>query len=222
MNLRLSLVFFLVVVAIFSTGCAKKFNEKQYDKRPVSEDHKKSKQEDFYTHTVEYGDTLYALFGINWKIVARINRVSPKSLRPGMKLLVPHDMNRAMDSHQPLPSYIDKDVELIVDLDEQVIGVYRNRELIVWYPISSGKTGHKTPTGYYRISTKIENYSSNTYPKPDGGAPMPYAMRFYGPYWIHGGELPGKPGSKGCIRLMSLDAKELYEKTRVGDSILIK
>jgi len=50
----------------------------------------------FYLYRVKKGNTLWRLFGTNWKTVARINKVSPKEIRPGMKLLVPYHWDKVL------------------------------------------------------------------------------------------------------------------------------
>lgn len=176
----------------------------------------------FLVYEVQPGDTLYDLFGPrNWKMVAKLNRVSPQALMPGMKLLVPRDMEIVKNECCPLPERIEKNVELVVDLEEQAVGRYEDHRLQNWYPITSGKKGYATPTGLFQILQKETSYKSHTYPKPHGGASMPYAMRFYGGYWIHGGILPGKPASHGCVRLMIDDAQELFKDSRLGDRVFI-
>lgn len=176
----------------------------------------------FHVYKVEYGDSFFELFGPSWKIVSRINRVSPKGLKPGMKLLVPEDLERAKKEYLPLRSSIDTSVELVIDLEAQVLGRYEEGDLKKWYPISSGKEGYRTPTGKFRISRKSKFYRSKSYPKPDGGAFMPYAMNFYRGYWIHGGTLPGEPASHGCVRLMRKEAKKLFHNIQIGDRVWVK
>jgi hypothetical protein len=175
----------------------------------------------FEIHAVEKGDSFYGLFGPRWESVSRINRISPQALKPGMILLAPDDFNRHEKTYSPLPATIEMEAKLLIDLGKQVIGRYEDGKLQKWHPISSGKEGHRTPTGHFRISQKVEHYKSKTYPKPDGGAPMPYAMNFYKGYWIHAGRLPGYPASHGCIRLIEEDARRLFHNIQIGDAVLV-
>ncbi|HMB65917.1 MAG TPA: L,D-transpeptidase family protein [Patescibacteria group bacterium] len=177
----------------------------------------------FGVYRVRSGDTFYELFGPDWKKVALINRISPSALRPGMKLTVPVKPKAIQDYRCPFPKTSDRGVKFLVYLEEQALGVYNDQgDLQKWYAISSGRKGHSTPTGFFRISRKDKNHRSKTYPKPDGGTPMPYALNFYADYWIHVGKLPGRPDSHGCIRLMEDDAREIFRDTQVGDLIFIE
>lgn len=212
-------VFFLVI-----TGCAnspvpnERFIKQSENKK--SENKKGSSLKKI--HQVSFGETFFELFGPNWKVVADINRVSPSALRPGMELVVPHDLELARKYYCPLPRRIERrSIKLMIDLRSQALGYYKEGELQKWYPVSSGRKGYETPTGIFRIIRKDEGYRSKTYPKPEGGASMPYALNFYQGYWIHAGDLPGYPTSHGCIRLMKQDARELFKKIKIGDPVLV-
>ena len=177
------------------------------------------------TYLVKEDDTLWSVFQGDWITVAKINRVSPDSLVPGMILLVPIDMEKA-SGYSPLPHQLpyqtNENKVVLVDLELQVLGKYEKGELIQWMPISSGKENHLTPKGVFWIYQKELDHYSNTRPKPEGGAPMPYALRYNGPYWIHQGPLPGHPDSYGCVRLMEMDAAILYWWADIKTKVIIE
>ena len=107
---------------------------------------------------------------------------------------------------------------MIVNLSTQRALLFRNGVPIGATTISTGKSGHDTPTGVFTILQKeIEHYSS----KYDD-APMPYMQRLT---WqgvaLHAGKLPGYPASHGCIRLPGGFAKLLYLSTKVGMTVVI-
>src|SRR5689334_14975597 len=107
---------------------------------------------------------------------------------------------------------------MIVNLSTQRALLFRNGVPIGATTVSTGKTGHDTPTGVFTILQKeIEHYSS----KYDD-APMPYMQRLT---WqgvaLHAGNLPGYPASHGCIRLPSTFAKLLYGTTKLGMTVVI-
>ncbi len=77
---------------------------------------------------------------------------------------------------------------------------------------NGGKPGHRTPAGSYRIYNKAgPGHVSSKYPKPTGGAPMPYAMHFTkAGHAIHGSpEISNVNGSHGCVRVKTTAAKWL-------------
>jgi L,D-transpeptidase catalytic domain len=64
-------------------------------------------------------------------------------------------------------------VVIVVNLPEQLLYVYRNGVRIGWTTISSGKVGHRTPTGIFTILQKSVEHTSTIYK----GASMPYMER---------------------------------------------
>ncbi len=210
--LRITFLFFLVSM-VLNVGAIKAERVYPHDISLTS-------------YMVKDGDTLWSLFEEDWQVVARINRVSPDALREGMILMIPLDMEKA-GRHSPLPYDLphgSKEEKVIfVDIELQALGAYENGVLLQWMPISSAEEGRITPRGEFRINKKIESHFSRTHPRPTGGAPMPYALRFITPYyWIHEGSLPGYPASKGCVRLTTMDAITLYHWANTGTKVVIK
>ncbi len=109
-------------------------------------------------------------------------------------------------------------VAIIVSLAEQTLYVYRNGVRIGRSTVSSGKEGHKTPTGVFTILEKNVVHHSNAYHE----ASMPYMERLtWGGVAIHAGNLPGYPESHGCIHVPMDFAKKLYEVTGKGTTVLV-
>jgi len=107
---------------------------------------------------------------------------------------------------------------LVVSLDEQRAYVYRNGVLIGVSTASTGKKGHETPTGVFTILQKNKEHYSNLY----NNAPMPYMQRLtWGGIALHAGGLPGYPASHGCIRLPSEFARQLFETTATGMTVVV-
>jgi hypothetical protein len=107
---------------------------------------------------------------------------------------------------------------LVVSLDEQRAYVYRNGVLIGVSTASTGKKGHETPTGVFTILQKNKDHYSNLY----NNAPMPYMQRLtWGGIALHAGGLPGYPASHGCIRLPSEFARQLFEVTSMGMTVVV-
>lgn len=91
------------------------------------------------------------------------------------------------------------------------------------YPVSTGDPPELTPSGNFKIVTKI---------KGPGGA---FGTRWMGlevpehedglKYGIHGTDEPQKIGqhaSKGCIRMKNKDIEELFEKVAEGMIVKVK
>jgi lipoprotein-anchoring transpeptidase ErfK/SrfK len=113
----------------------------------------------------------------------------------------------------------DGDPRIVVDLLTQMTYVYRGDKLLGASSMSSAKTGHVTPFGYWTILEKRPFYRSKKY----DNAPMPFMQRIddYG-IAFHGGVNPGYPASHGCMRLPMKFAEKLYGVTRIGTKVVIE
>jgi hypothetical protein len=109
-------------------------------------------------------------------------------------------------------------VLIIVSLPDQRAYVYRNGVQIAASTCSSGKLGHRTPTGVFKILQKDKNHHSSTY----NNAPMPYMNRLtWSGVALHAGQLPGYPASHGCVRLPKQFAELLFGVTKLGMTVVI-
>jgi len=112
----------------------------------------------------------------------------------------------------------DGPVLVIVSLDTQRAYVYRNGLPIGISTVSTGKSGHETPTGIFTVLQKAVDHKSNLY----NSAPMPFMQRLtWDGIAMHAGNLPGYPASHGCIRLPTEFARLLYGVTRLGLTVVI-
>jgi len=115
-------------------------------------------------------------------------------------------------------SYADKYIE--IDLSRQVGYAIDDGDVIFSGKISSGKPGHRTPVGFFRISEKKRYHKSNLYPKPNGGASMPFMMRLSGSaVALHTGRIGRVPLSHGCIRLGRSFSSRLFAWAPTGTSV---
>lgn len=139
------------------------------------------------------------------------------------------------------------EVEVSIDLTEQRAFFTRGNRPIGWSYVATGKEGHGTPAGTYKITEKIIDKYSNAYgwiedelgnvvngdaqpstPVPPGcryvPAPMPYWMRLtnYG-IGMHAGIIPqpGETASHGCIRLPENLAPRVHHAVKVGTPVKI-
>ena len=110
------------------------------------------------------------------------------------------------------------EVEIVVSIPLQRAYVYRGGTLIGVTTVSTGKPGHRTPTGKFDILQKRAKHFSNLY----NNAPMPYMQRLT---WtgiaLHAGQIPGHPASHGCVRLPLAFAQHLFGVTRIGAQVHI-
>ena len=107
-------------------------------------------------------------------------------------------------------------VIIIVSIPDQLVHVYRNGVRIAASTCSTGKPGHRTPTGVFQILQKDKHHRSSTY----SNAPMPNMNRLtWSGIALHAGNLPGYPASAGCIRLPQSVAPILFEHTGIGTPV---
>ena len=109
-------------------------------------------------------------------------------------------------------------VLVVISLPEQQAYVYRNGVLIGRTTISSGRAGHRTPTGVFTVLEKARKHYSSIYK----GAAMPFMERLtWSGIALHGGKLPGYPDSHGCIRLPKEFPELFFGVTRVGTTVVV-
>jgi hypothetical protein len=108
---------------------------------------------------------------------------------------------------------------VVIDPMAQLFYVYRGQRLVGVSTISSGKPGHETPFGYWKVFLKKRNGYSRKY----DNAPMPF-MQMYDEKGIafHAGRVPGYPASHGCVRLPLKFAEQLFGVTDVGTKVVVE
>jgi hypothetical protein len=107
---------------------------------------------------------------------------------------------------------------IVASITEQVAYVYRNGVCIARSSVSTGRPGHRTPTGVFTILEKEVHHTSSIYK----GAEMPYMERVtWGGIALHAGDLPGYPDSHGCVRLPLEFSKLLFGVTMKGATVII-
>ena len=106
----------------------------------------------------------------------------------------------------------------IVSLRSQRITVYDAKGWILRAPVSSGTKGRETPAGIFSVIQKVEEHYSNLY----DDAFMPHMQRItWSGIALHGGVLPGRPASHGCIRLPFDFAERLFDATARGMRVIV-
>jgi hypothetical protein len=131
-----------------------------------------------------------------------------------------------------------------IDLQLQTAYLIQGRHVVLESPISSGRYGHLTQTGSFKVIEKERKHYSSIYGKiidasgrtvvadadvdmkvPSGckfvPAPMHYFMRFHGADGMHAGYLPGYPASHGCVRMPEQLAIAFFNSVEVGTSVRV-
>jgi lipoprotein-anchoring transpeptidase ErfK/SrfK len=131
-----------------------------------------------------------------------------------------------------------------IDLQDQTAYLIRDGRAVLSAPISSGRYGHLTETGSFKVVEKERNHFSTLYgriedargntivadadsdmPLPRGArfvpAPMRYFVRFNSATGMHAGYLPGYPASHGCVRLPEEKAIAIFNSVEVGTPVTV-
>jgi hypothetical protein len=130
-----------------------------------------------------------------------------------------------------------------IDLTNQEAYLTDHGRVILKAPICSGRPGHETPTGNFRVTDKDINHASSFYGffgdpatkqivVPDADiykkvppglefvkAPMRYYVQFEPAIGLHAGFLPGHPDSHGCVRMPEEYAVEFFQAAAVGTPV---
>ena len=104
-----------------------------------------------------------------------------------------------------------------VDVDRQLLSVFRGGHEIGTAVILYGVDGKATPIGRFPIKAKIADYHSRTY-----DAPMPYTL------WltddgvaVHGSSVRSGRATNGCVGVPIDFARHLFAVANVGDQVEI-
>src|SRR5256885_9678738 len=131
-----------------------------------------------------------------------------------------------------------------IDLQEQRAYLLQNGRPVLASPISSGRYGHLTKGGAFKILGKERSHYSSLYGKivdasgntvvadadadmsvPRGGkfipAPIHYFLRFDGAEGIHAGYFPGYPASHGCVRMPEQLAIAVFNSVNVDTPVTV-
>ena len=104
-----------------------------------------------------------------------------------------------------------------VDLQSQLLSVFRSGQEIGTAVILYGGDGVPTPTGKFPILAKLKDHRSATY-----DAPMPYTLRLTPDgVSIHGSNVRWGFATHGCVGVPEAFAAKLFDSVRAGDEVLI-
>jgi lipoprotein-anchoring transpeptidase ErfK/SrfK len=134
-----------------------------------------------------------------------------------------------------------------IDLAKQRGLLMNGEDVVMDYPICSGREGHETPSGNYKILEMLVDKCSNVYgriydaegncvnrdaditkdPIPEGGrfdgAPMRYWMRLtYDGVGHHIAPVLRRPASHACIRGPSSAIPIVYSKVKLGTPVSVE
>ncbi len=109
-----------------------------------------------------------------------------------------------------------------VSLSKQRFIAWEGNKPVFAVIISSGKKTTPTPTGVFKVQTKLRKtrMKGEDYDIPD----VPYTMYYQGDYAIHGAYWHrsfGTPVSRGCVNVAPNHAKWIYDWASVGTTVVV-
>ncbi|MEC4813117.1 MAG: L,D-transpeptidase [Scytonema sp. PMC 1069.18] len=125
--------------------------------------------------------------------------------------------------------------QVLVDLSDRRVYVYRGETVIASYPIGIGKKGWETPTGSFQVLNKQHNpiwqhpITGKIFPS---GTDSPLGDRWIG-FWTDGrnqigfhgtpdDDLVGAAISHGCLRMRNPDVRLLYKQVGLGTTVEVQ
>lgn len=136
------------------------------------------------------------------------------------------DQSRGGAVNQPV---VDR---IVVGLENFELVALSEGRVVFDYAITTGADTGPTPTGRFRVTSRLKNpwYTPDDEPNVEPGAPdNPIGSRWIGidkpSYGLHGTNNPaaiGERASEGCIRLRNHQIEKLYRHVEKGTRIIIK
>ena len=146
-----------------------------------------------------------------WAIIEKLNRADASHLVGLEQLVVPTVWLDEL-AYSPFPSTYAPAAHLpkllVVDLFAQAFAGYERGSLVQWGPVSTGRDRGATPSGLFFLTWRSRGRHSTVNPE--------WFMEWYFNFdnrnglSLHAYDLPGRPASHGCIRLLERDARWLY------------
>lgn len=143
--------------------------------------------------------------------VLKINRIDEKHAR-GRVLLVPDSIGPEL-GYAPLPDSLPALREIpkfvLVSRRVQAFGAYEDGRLVRWGPTSTGKESTPTDSGLFFTNWKSKRAISTD----DPSWILDWYVNFIALKGVafHEYELPGRPASHGCVRLLEVDARWVFQ-----------
>ncbi len=127
------------------------------------------------------------------------------------------------------------DTELVVDLSDRAVILYRHQKILARYPLAVGQPGWETPEGTFRITEMQVNPDWQhpiTREVVPSGPGNPLGKRWIGFFHdeamilgFHGTDqedLIGSAVSHGCLRMRNKDIQALFQEVAIDTPVRVK
>ena len=172
-----------------------------------------SRARHFHLVPAESWGRFAALDSAERQVIHKLNRIDADRL--GHRWIVVPDSIDAELSYSPLPESLPILATvpkfILVSREVQAFGAYDNGVLVRWGPTSTGKLTTPTDSGLFFTNWKSRHAISTD----DPTWLLDWYVNFVALKGIafHQYDLPGRPASHGCVRLLEVDAQWLYQWT---------
>jgi lipoprotein-anchoring transpeptidase ErfK/SrfK len=152
-----------------------------------------------------------ALDSADFQTILKINRIDERHAR-GRALMVPDSIAGEL-SYSPLPESLPNLRSIpkfvLVSRRVQAFGAYENGRLVRWGPTSTGKEATPTDSGLFFTNWKSRRAISTE----DPSWILDWYVNFIALKGVafHEYDLPGRPASHGCVRLLEIDARWVFQ-----------
>lgn len=152
-----------------------------------------------------------ALDSVESQVIYKLNRIDAAHARK-RNLVVPDSIGSELD-YAPLPATVPALATvpqfIAVSRRVQAFGAYEFGRLVRWGPTSTGKAATPTDSGLFFTNWK----SRTTISTDDPSWILDWYVNFIALKGVafHQYELPGRPASHGCVRLLEVDARWVYD-----------
>jgi hypothetical protein len=145
-------------------------------------------------------------------LLEKLNRRDRTHLSRLAEVVVPDVWTDAELAYSPLPDHwpwaVTRPKALVVHQPLQVFGAYESGQLVYWGPVSTGRAETPTPSGLFHLTWKAKSRRSTD----NAEWILNWYFNFINSRGVsfHEFELPGRPASHACVRLLQRDARWLY------------
>ncbi len=147
----------------------------------------------------------------HWTQVLKLNRMDLAHVRDRDSLILPNVFGDSLDL-APFPRTLaavrDTAKLVLVSLRLQAFAAYDSGRLVQWGPTSTGRKSKPTPAGLYHATWKDRDRISTV----DDEWRLFWCVNIdnHEGVSLHQYELPGRPASHSCVRLLESDAMWVY------------
>jgi hypothetical protein len=146
-------------------------------------------------------------------ILELLNRVDRERMPRQDHLVIPDRFADDPLDHSPFPQRVealaDEPKALLVHQPVQAWAAYEDGELVRWGPVSTGREAHPTPSDRFFLTWRSEGRTSTV--NPDWYLEWYFNFHNERGLSFHQYEMPGRPASHACVRLLERDARWLYD-----------